>query len=248
MSGEPRTPDDANVAAIFDRLRQEVRERPPTGGVADTFAPRRLPARYEAERHWAVTVSAPVVRRPGLRGLLFHPFKILVRKLVRWYVEPFATQQRAFNVAMLKLVDELAERVLAAPRDGGDDERAARGLDLRSRDVRAFEEAAPVLVLACGRGEFLALLREAGIEARGVEADAELVALCRERGLDVEETDPLAYLESLPDGSLGGIFAERLFAGASRAASVRLLELAEAKLRPGGILLAERAKAIARSS
>ena len=69
-----------------------------------------------------------------------------------------------------------------------------------------FREAAPVLDLGCGRGEFLGLLREAGVEARGVDADADMVAFARGEGLDVEQGDALAALEALDEGSLGGIF------------------------------------------
>src|SRR6185436_12641754 len=73
--------------------------------------------------------------------------------------------------------------------------------------VELFAGAAPVLDAGCGRGEFLGLLREAGIEARGVDADADMVAYARGEGLDVTQADALAHLEELDDGSLGGVFA-----------------------------------------
>jgi hypothetical protein len=34
----------------------------------------------------------------------------MLRKLMRWYVEPVAAHQRTFNSASLALIDELAER------------------------------------------------------------------------------------------------------------------------------------------
>ncbi len=43
----------------------------------------------------------------------------------------------------------------------------------------------PVLDLGCGRGELLELLREAGIDAEGVDADEGMVARCLEKGLSV---------------------------------------------------------------
>src|SRR5207237_1812437 len=76
--------------------------------------------------------------------------------------------------------------------------------------VEDLRDAAPVLDVGCGRGEFLALLREAGVAARGVDADADMVAYARGEGADVEQADALAYLESLPDASLGGVFAAQL--------------------------------------
>jgi hypothetical protein len=46
-----------------------------------------------------------------VQAYLVAPVKRLLRKLMRWYVEPLAAQQRSFNLAVLSLVDELAERV-----------------------------------------------------------------------------------------------------------------------------------------
>jgi SAM-dependent methyltransferase len=114
--------------------------------------------------------------------------------------------------------------------------------DVRARQapyVDDFRDAAPVLDIGCGRGEFLGLLRQAGIEARGVDHDADMVAFCRAEGLDVEQADAVEHLSGLDDGSLGGVFAAQLVEHLRPPALVRLLELAAAKLRPGGVLLAE---------
>ena len=102
-----------------------------------------------------------------------------------------------------------------------------------------LRDAAPVLDVGCGRGELLGLLREAGVEARGVDADADMVAYARGEGLEVEQADALAYLESLDDGSLGGIFAGQVVEHLPPATLLRLLEFAASKLRPGGLLVAE---------
>jgi O-antigen chain-terminating methyltransferase len=109
----------------------------------------------------------------------------------------------------------------------------------QARYVEDFRDAAPVLDLGCGRGEFLALLGEAGIEARGIDADADMVAYARGEGLDVDQGDALAALGQLDDGSLGGVFAAQLLEHLPPPALVRLLELAARKLRPGGVLVAE---------
>ena len=102
-----------------------------------------------------------------------------------------------------------------------------------------FRDASPVLDLGCGRGEFLALLRDAGIEARGVDADADMAAYARGEGLAVEQGDALAYVEALEDASVGGIFAAQLVEHLPPATLFRLFELAARKLRAGGILVAE---------
>ena len=48
-----------------------------------------------------------------------------------------------------------------------------------------FAGASDVLDVGCGRGEFLELLRDAGIPARGIDLNHEMVARCRAKGLDV---------------------------------------------------------------
>src|ERR671936_578303 len=117
-----------------------------------------------------------------------------------------------------------------------------RSDEIRERQqayVEDFREAAPVLDVGCGRGELVGLLREAGVEARGVDADADMVAFAHGEGLPVEQADLLAYLEGLEDGSLGGVFAGQVVEHLPPPALVRLLELAAAKLRPDGLFVAE---------
>jgi hypothetical protein len=108
---------EAEIAAIFARLQHEVRTRPsiPGGIRADQTAGAPLAARPRAEQAWAVSAERPLEQAPNrrLRGYLFAPVKRVLRRLMRWYVEPLAAQQRSFNLAVLGLVDELAERTAA---------------------------------------------------------------------------------------------------------------------------------------
>jgi O-antigen chain-terminating methyltransferase len=278
------SPDE--VAAIVARLREEVAK--PGMLAAANGDPRRaarLAARGQAERFWLVSAERPLERRPGPKGAVLHPVKGILRKLMRFYVEPLAAEQRAFNDATLKLADAMAEELDRADASRTEVERLLRELEerllrlerrpagavptsvaaqpaaaalpdyfafesrmrastdeIRRRQrpyVEDFRDAAPVLDAGCGRGEFLGLLREAGIGARGVDADADMVAYARGEGLEVEQGDVLAHLESLADGSLGGVFAAQLVEHLPPPALLRFLELAHAKLRPGGLLVAE---------
>jgi SAM-dependent methyltransferase len=105
--------------------------------------------------------------------------------------------------------------------------------------VDDFRASEAVLDIGCGRGEFLDLLREAGIRARGIDVNRAMVQACRERGLDAEEADALAYLSSLPDGSLGGLFAAQVVEHLEPDYLMRLLETAYHKLRPGSSIVLE---------
>ena len=99
--------------------------------------------------------------------------------------------------------------------------------------------AGDVLDIGCGRGEFIDLLNEQGIPARGIDLNHEMAELCRARGLNVTEADAVAYLSSLPDDSLGGIFAAQVVEHLEPSYLLRLLDLAFAKLQPGGTLVLE---------
>lgn len=102
-----------------------------------------------------------------------------------------------------------------------------------------FSGASDVLDLGCGRGEFLEILKSAGVSARGVDVNTEMVATARERGLDAACGDGLAYLESLADSSIGGLFAAQVVEHLEPSYLVRLLEAAFHKLRPGAPLVVE---------
>jgi SAM-dependent methyltransferase len=106
-------------------------------------------------------------------------------------------------------------------------------------DVALFRGLSPVVDLGCRRGEFLEALRSAGVEARGVEANANAVRACRERGLDVVAGDVLGFLREQAGGSLGGVFAAQVAQHLSPPVLTALLAEAHRGLRHGGLLLLE---------
>lgn len=107
--------------------------------------------------------------------------------------------------------------------------------------LRYFADGAagPVLDLGCGDGTFLSLLREAGVEARGVDRSAGAVQRARAAGLDATVGDLLEALEACPDGSLGGVVSIQVVEHLTLPVILQLLRLARRKLRPGGVFLAE---------
>ena len=272
--------EEIDVAVLFERLQEELRRGAVDGGApgGDVAAVRAL-----AERFWPVTAERAV--GGGVKGFV----KRILRKLMRWYVEPLAADQRVFNDSVLKLVDALSQRTDVAAASGDELGRLLRELEERlarverrgfARGVAAppatvaaqpaaaavpdyfafesrmrgsvesvrerqrryvddFRGAAPVLDVGCGRGELLMLLREAGIEARGIDADADMVAYARGEGLEVEQADVVEYLAGLDDRSLGGIFMGQVVEHLPAATLARALSLAAAKLRGGGLFVAE---------
>lgn len=123
-------------------------------------------------------------------------------------------------------------------------ERRYRGTeeDIRGRIATYLPYLAaggPALDLGCGRGEALALLREHGIAARGVDGSARMVAMCRERDLDAVQGDLFAALAAAPPGSLGAVLSFHVVEHLQIGALDRLVRLAWGALRPGGTLILE---------
>lgn len=141
---------------------------------------------------------------------------------------------------------ELAAAAAAAADDAAYTafENRFRGSHAEIRDRLAFylplfTGMAPVVDLGCGRGEFLELLREHGIAARGVEGNLNAARECRERGLDVSDGDLLAFLRREADGALGGVFAAQVVEHLPPAALQATFREAQRTLRPGGLLVFE---------
>src|SRR5215210_2277198 len=97
----------ADATLVFERLKEEVR-RPETVSGAGPRIAHQPSARSDAERRWSVAVDRPIERRSGVRGALVYPAKRVLRKLMSWYVGPFAAEQRSFNALVLRLADELS--------------------------------------------------------------------------------------------------------------------------------------------
>jgi len=103
---------EVDVAALFEQLREEVRRSGAAPGEHGSGGPEdRLAARGDAERLWPVSADRSLQLRPGFRGKVANPPKAVLRKLMRWYVEPVAYDQRSFNAAALRLIDDLETRV-----------------------------------------------------------------------------------------------------------------------------------------
>jgi 2-polyprenyl-3-methyl-5-hydroxy-6-metoxy-1,4-benzoquinol methylase len=110
----------------------------------------------------------------------------------------------------------------------------------RYRDLAVrLQGCSPVLDIGFGRGEFLMLLAELGVEARGIEVDPELVEWGRLHGLDVEVGRAVEYLEILEDASLGGVVMIQVIEHLSPQHVIDVVRLAAEKVRPGGKVVME---------
>lgn len=103
----------------------------------------------------------------------------------------------------------------------------------------AVTDSAPVIDVGCGRGEWLELLAEYGIAARGYDLNRIAVEECRERGLDAQLEDALAALAKLPDASCAAITGFHIIEHIPFETIVELLDQGLRVLRPGGLIVLE---------
>ena len=100
-----------DVDELFRKLSEEVRRCGSDPGAPTAGEDDRRAARAEAERLWPVSADRSLRLRPGVRGGVGTPVKAVLRKLMRWYVEPLAYDQRSFNAAALRLIDDLQGQI-----------------------------------------------------------------------------------------------------------------------------------------
>jgi len=96
-----------------------------------------------------------------------------------------------------------------------------------------FEKCSRVLDIGCGRGEFLEILKDHDIGGIGVDTDPDMVAYGLSRQLDVEHSDAIAYLETLEDRTLDGIFIDQVVEHLEPDYLIRLLALCYQKMKFG---------------
>jgi 2-polyprenyl-3-methyl-5-hydroxy-6-metoxy-1,4-benzoquinol methylase len=105
--------------------------------------------------------------------------------------------------------------------------------------VSRFAGKRAVLDIGCGRGEFLELMREAGVPARGIDTGAECVAMCRGKGLHAEAADLFEHLRAIPEESLDGIFCAHVIEHLPPARLPEMIALCCSRLMKGGAIAIE---------
>lgn len=105
--------------------------------------------------------------------------------------------------------------------------------------VRFFAPGESVLDIGCGRGEFVSLMVEHGVNVSGIDLDRFMLSVAEEKGLPVQQADAHEYLQHVPDRSLDGIFMSHVVEHIPTNLMVSLLDQCFRKLRYGGRIILE---------
>ena len=100
-------------------------------------------------------------------------------------------------------------------------------------------EQMPILDIGCGRGEWVEVLQEGQLVARGVDINRVLVEECQRRGFDVVEDDALAFLRRVPDASVGAVTSFHLIEHLPFEQLIALFDETVRILKSGGVAIFE---------
>jgi 2-polyprenyl-3-methyl-5-hydroxy-6-metoxy-1,4-benzoquinol methylase len=104
---------------------------------------------------------------------------------------------------------------------------------------RAGKRGRPIVDLGCGRGEWLELLREQKLTVTGVDLNKTMVDQCKQRALDVVQSDALEFLRGLSDDSQGAITGFHIIEHLPLDTLVSFIAETFRVLQPGGIAIFE---------
>ncbi len=160
-----------------------------------------------------------IVTQDDLNNVLVDDLYDLRNKYVRFYERmalPMKREDEAFDYHKFQ-------------SECGEDEEYF--LDKYKMYLDYFNNANNALVIGCGRGEFLKLLKERNIKVRGVDNFKGFVDYNVKNGFDVEESGYLEYLESLSDGDLDAVACLNILEQFDLSYLSRLIRLIHKKLK-----------------
>jgi SAM-dependent methyltransferase len=105
--------------------------------------------------------------------------------------------------------------------------------------IEALAGSRKVVDLGCGRGELLELLREADVDAYGVDLEPDFVQLVESKGLRAVRDDIQAHLNRLAIGEVDGIVVSHVVEHLAPSEIYALIQRAADVLSAGGVLIVE---------
>lgn len=104
---------------------------------------------------------------------------------------------------------------------------------------RELYDDCKALDLGCGRGEWLELMQEGGIDAEGVDLDGDMLAYCKEKNFSCQKKDALAALKEAADESLCIVSGFHIAEHVPFDILMQIVREAKRVLKPAGLLILE---------
>jgi 2-polyprenyl-3-methyl-5-hydroxy-6-metoxy-1,4-benzoquinol methylase len=249
---------DYEFEGLTRRIVEDARESGSLAGLSDELE-RRLEVLGARERRFDAKVSSLTAAHQDLHAtlsILVRATETLKREMAR--LTPSSAPAAGGDIRRQESVpdgpepstkDASAAHAQLAGRDadsykyvGFEDQFRGDPAAIRARladYLPLFAGRSDVLDVGCGRGEFLDLLRQHGVSARGLDINHEMVEVCRARGLTAEQGDAVSFLGAAGDEAFGGLFAAQVVEHLPPDYLIRMLELAWLKLRPGSPIVLE---------
>jgi hypothetical protein len=247
---------------VMAEIQEEVRRRRAAGDLPpslerelDLVFDRHVPAGAldgdfgealkAADRAAYVNVAVPTAsEKPGVGEV-----KRVLRKAMAWYLNYLAQQVTSFGTATVRALRALGDRVTVLedevaewrpPIDDGRD-RPAVAADLSEWHALVRERLGGihgrVLHAECGDGALVRFLTTSGVDAYGVDPRGPLVDAAVAAGAEAWPDDPLDHLGSVSDAGLAALVLSGCVDRLPLVRQRRLLELARAKVGPGGVVV-----------
>lgn len=121
----------------------------------------------------------------------------------------------------------------------GSREQIKEGLKVYLPLLKESGITSDIVDLGCGRGEWLELLRDEGMQARGVESNRAMIDNQSGQGLEIVQADALAYLRGLPESSLRAVTAFHFVEHIGFEVLIDLLDAINRALKPAGLFIVE---------
>lgn len=96
-----------------------------------------------------------------------------------------------------------------------------------------------IVDIGCGRGEWLEVLKEARLAARGIDTSRVMIEECKRRGLPASEGEAITYLRSQANNSLSAITAFHFVEHLPLETLISFLDEIARTLKPGGVVILE---------
>lgn len=173
-----------------------------------------------------------ISHRPLIGGLLVQGRR-LVHEEVRRYVDVVFDKQTEFNMRVVGILNELCKNIKCYSEAGAFSKET-----IELGFLEMLNNCKNVLNIGT-RGDFLLMLKENGITAKGINPGDDWIKEWGKKGIDVHQAYPVPYLMSLSNDSLDGIFINNTIEYLQAKELIELVRLSFEKLKQESYFIAE---------